>query len=133
MTAEHPQGDEPLIPMPALSLPARRQPRFVRDRTSVISPGSSPPELRSGGDVGTGSLLDEAQVVMGWRPRVVGPVARLLDGQGAFEGRAADSSPSRCASRRADRVVACGVQRGRDLGGFCSLSRARRRSNLWGG
>jgi len=25
MTAEHPQGDEPLIPMPALSLPALRQ------------------------------------------------------------------------------------------------------------
>ena len=25
MTAEYPQGDEPLIPMPALSLPALRQ------------------------------------------------------------------------------------------------------------
>ncbi len=25
MTAEHPRGDEPLIPMPALSLPALRQ------------------------------------------------------------------------------------------------------------
>ncbi len=25
MTAEHPQGNEPLIPMPALSLPALRQ------------------------------------------------------------------------------------------------------------
>ncbi len=26
MTTEYPQGDEPLIPMPALSLPALRQP-----------------------------------------------------------------------------------------------------------
>jgi hypothetical protein len=34
-------------------------------------------------------LLDKAQVVMGFGDLgVVGPVSRLLDGQGAFEGRA---------------------------------------------
>jgi hypothetical protein len=36
MTAEHPQGDEPLIPMPALSLPALRQ------AVAVVAPSRLP-------------------------------------------------------------------------------------------
>jgi hypothetical protein len=45
MTAEHPQGDEPLIPMPALSLPALRQAvtAVAPSRLSGIRQSGKPP------------------------------------------------------------------------------------------
>jgi hypothetical protein len=40
MTAEYPQGDEPLIPMPELSLPALRQAVAVVKPSRLPSPSS---------------------------------------------------------------------------------------------
>ena len=58
MTAEHPQGDEPLIPLPALSLPALRQ------AVATVAPS------RARSSTGKGSLSRSAP--SGWSRRTAG-------------------------------------------------------------